>query len=70
MKDGKELIKIMNNNQNKASARFNMTFDNGGFIKNHFYIFSYTNKNTVKIITESGKSQEFSKEEFETLFTF
>lgn len=56
--------------KNLVSANFNMTFDNGSFIKNEPYQFKTDiSKNLVYVTTEEGKKQEFSFPEFDTLFT-
>lgn len=56
--------------KNLVSANFNMTFDNGNFIKNEPYNFKTDIKNNiVYVITEEGKKQEFSFPEFDVLFT-
>lgn len=57
-------------NKNLVSANFNMTFDNGSFIKNKPYQFqTHIGKNLVYVTTEEGKKQEFSFPEFDALFT-
>lgn len=54
---------------NKATANYNMTFNNGTFKKDKDYDYEYKNKN-VYVTTEEGKKQELLETEFNILFTF
>ena len=55
----------------KASANYNMTFNEGSFIKNQPYDYEYKDESRedVLVTTEEGKVQEFPYSEFDVLFS-
>lgn len=55
----------------KASANYNMSFNNGSFKKHKEYNYKYktNDKKNVLVTTEEGKTQEFTFSEFNMLFS-
>ena len=53
-----------------ATANYNMTFDNGRFVKGEVYKYRVDNDlEKIFITTEEHKEQELSYTEFDILFT-
>ncbi len=57
----------------KAKARYNMSFDAGNFIKEHFYDYDAEEpigdeQCLVYVRTETGSPQQFTFSEFDMLF--
>ena len=55
--------------ENIATARYNMSFNNGSFKKNKNYKYKYV-EDKIYVTTEESREQDFFFSEFDTLFYF
>lgn len=58
------------NKENIATARYNMSFNNGSFKKGKHYKYQCVDDNKIYVTTEENREQDFFFSEFDTLFYF